>query len=84
MNSKKKDIINHPKKIDNLKVINKNKKHKYLSNSLKKINLELPPILNFNSNNIALINNSTNKDCKNILQYDDKLINVNRYKIGKY
>ena len=84
LNSKKKDIINHPKKIDNLKVINKNKKHKYLSNSLKKINLELPPILNFNSNNIALINNSTNKDCKNILQYDDKLINVNRYKIGKY
>ena len=84
LNSKKKDIMNHPKKIDNKKIIYKYKKHKYLSNTHKKINLELPPISNFNSSNVALINNNTNKDCKNILQYDNKLINNNRYKIVNY
>ena len=84
LNSKKNNIMNHPKKIDNMKIIYKYKRHKYLNNTQKKINLELPPISNFNSNNVVLINNNRNKDCKNILQYNNKLINNNRYKIDNY
>ena len=85
LNSKKKDIMNHPKKIDNMKIIYKYKRYNYLSNTQKKINSKLPPISNFNiNNNIALINNNKNKDCKNILQYNNKLINNNRYKIDNY
>ena len=83
LNSKRKEIMNHPKKLDNKKIINKNNRNKYLSHSQKKINLELPPIFNCYGNNVALINNNTNKNCKNILQ-NYKLINNNRYKIDNY
>ena len=84
VNSKKKEIMNNPKKIDYMKIVNKNNRHKILSNSQKKINLKLPPIFNFYSNNAALINNYANKDCKNNFQNDNKLINNNRYKKDNY
>ena len=84
VNSKKKEIMNNPKKIDYMKIVYKNNKHKFLSNSQKKINLELPPIFNFYGNNAALINNNTNKNCKNNFQNDSKLMNNNRYKIDNY
>lgn len=83
-NSKKKEFIHLPKKIDSMKIIYKNNRHNYLSQSHKRINLQLPPIFNFYSNNVALNNNNTNKDCKNILQYNNKIINNVRYKIDNY
>jgi hypothetical protein len=76
--------MNNPKKINYMKIVNKNNRHKILSNSQKKINLKLPPIFTFYSNNAALINNYANKDCENNFQNDNKLINNNRYKKDNY